>query len=300
MDIRTQRKPSGRAWSPFMVCSTHTLKSPKGRDIHYRIWDPGMRRKKGLVYLHDWGGGSLDFSVMAARIENPDLSLFAWDAPGHGRSEPPAAEGLLPCLESLDVFLSEVTQRHGIAPRDLFVYGDGWGADLLAAHLTRHPTDFRGILLQDPFVLESRRSVIGRLFPSFLEIWRRLPKEADGSPEHKPAYPPRRFSKDWSRSVAAILDGAPRIASPALLMCREPRPGARSHPERVFFERLGSPVKGYVPLYGNDPNPETLVLCETSAFLSRFAEAEWEPSADPSSPPVPFRAPADDRGFEAS
>jgi alpha-beta hydrolase superfamily lysophospholipase/ubiquinone/menaquinone biosynthesis C-methylase UbiE len=240
----------------------HEMTAPDGTPIFYRAWRPASPASKALILFHRGHEHSGRFEDLVERLGLEDCAVFAWDARGHGRSpgERGYADSFSTLVRDADAFVRHVCREHAIAPENVAVLSSSVGSVLAAAWVHDYAPPIRALVLANPafrvklyvpFALPLLR-LQNRLFgKSFVKSYVKA-----GMLTHDPE---QRKSYDQdplvTRSIAVnvlidvfdvsqrLLDDAGAIRVPTLLLTSGSDWVVRQKEQRVFFKRLGSPVK---------------------------------------------------------
>ena len=105
--------PEGRVTGPFSSpdagvrwqegwWTTATSLAPEGLRLYRQRWSGAAPPRAAMVLVHGIGGHSAPFAELAQELVKLGLEVFAFDLPGHGRSEgPTGGGGLLERLPAL-------------------------------------------------------------------------------------------------------------------------------------------------------------------------------------------------------
>ena len=122
-------------------------------ELFYRAWlseHPSDRAVFLFHRGHEHSGRLMD--VVAGLGLDDDVSVFAWDARGHGRS--PGRRGYAPgfshLVDDMDAFIHAMCTRHGIALERTVLVGHSVGAVLAAAWTLDRKPAIAGLVLVTP------------------------------------------------------------------------------------------------------------------------------------------------------
>ena len=183
--------PEGRVTGPFASpdagvrwqegwWTTATSLAPEGLRLYRQRWSGAAPPRAAMVLVHGIGGHSAPFEELAQELVKLGLEVFAFDLPGHGRSEGP--RGVVGSWNDyrrcLDRFLaSEVAKDCPGRPCLLLGHSLG-GALVLDAALDHQPEArpmLAGVVVSNPAVgatgVEPWRllcaRVLSRIWPTF-------------------------------------------------------------------------------------------------------------------------------------
>src|SRR6266850_6554517 len=116
-----------------MTATEHTMNTWDGVDLFYRAWEVvrgDARPTKALLLFHRGHEHSARWQETVERLALDDVSVFAWDARGHGRSpgERGSAENLGAVIRDADEFVRHLVEQHGIALEETIVLAHSVGA----------------------------------------------------------------------------------------------------------------------------------------------------------------------------
>ena len=106
-----------------------------GAELFYRAWIPPLPTEKALLLFHRGHEHSGRWSEVVEMLGLDDVTVFAWDARGHGRSagERGAAENFGTMVKDVDAFVRHVRDHHGYAFENMIVLAHSVGAVSVAA-----------------------------------------------------------------------------------------------------------------------------------------------------------------------
>lgn len=135
-------------WRP----SERVARTWDGTELFYRVWQPAARSDKGLLLFHRGHEHSGRFQELVELLALDDVSVFAWDARGHGRS--PGERGWAPSfgcfVKDADAFARFVAAEHGIPLENLAVMAHSVGSVIAAAWVHDYAPPVRGLVLGCP------------------------------------------------------------------------------------------------------------------------------------------------------
>ena len=120
--------------------------------LRYRSWEV-PEPQAAIVLVHGFGDHSGRYDAVGEFFAGLDVSMFALDLRGHGRSE--GRRGYVPrfdtFLEELDGFSSEVRRR--VSPSvPLFLLGHSMGGLIALRYLETREHPFRGAVIVSPWL----------------------------------------------------------------------------------------------------------------------------------------------------
>lgn len=130
----------------------HQMKLWDGAALFYRRWSPATPTRKALVLFHRGHEHSGRFMDVVESLGLRDVTVFAWDARGHGRS--PGRRGYAASMRwitrDIDCFIRHLVTAHDIRMRDMIVLGHSVGAVTVAAWVHDYAPPLRGLVLATP------------------------------------------------------------------------------------------------------------------------------------------------------
>jgi alpha-beta hydrolase superfamily lysophospholipase len=242
--------------------------------------------RANVLIVHGFGEHSGRYGALTERLVKAGYSVTAYDHRGHGQSEglPGHIEKFSEYEEDLDRVVGIV--RSGATTRRLFIIGHSMGglvALRYAAQLgSESPRGITGTVISAPLIavaapVPQHKLMIGRVAAKVAPRMR-LDNEIDPSvlsrdPEVGRAYAAdplvnRKVSARWFseavHAMAEVVDWAPRIAAPLLLMHGTNDRLASCDASVQLFDRIGSRDKqlavypGYYHELFNEPEKDEL------------------------------------------
>src|SRR5437764_9471116 len=132
-----------------MDMTEHTMVSWDGAELFYRAWIPPRTKDKALLLFHRGHEHSGRWKETVDLLGLEDVSVFAWDARGHGRSSGKrcAACNFADVVKDLDVFAQHISSRHGVALGNMVMLGHSLGAMSLLAWVHDYAPPIRAMIL---------------------------------------------------------------------------------------------------------------------------------------------------------
>jgi alpha-beta hydrolase superfamily lysophospholipase/SAM-dependent methyltransferase len=233
-----------------------------GSEIFYRAWLSPMPTDRALLLFHRGHEHSGRFQELVDTLALDDVSIFAWDARGHGRS--PGERGYAPsfgCLvKDVDAFVRHLQHMHGCAVENMAVLAHSVGAVVVSAWVHDYAPPIRAMILVTPALrvklyvpfaipgLRVLQAVKGKAFIKSYVKARMLTHD----PEQAQLYATDKLiSRDIAVNIllglhdtsTRLLADAGAIRVPTLILAAGSDWVVRLSAQRRFFERLGSPVK---------------------------------------------------------
>jgi alpha-beta hydrolase superfamily lysophospholipase/SAM-dependent methyltransferase len=132
-----------------MDVTEHTMISWDGAELFYRAWIPPRAKDKALLLFHRGHEHSGRWKETVDLLGLEDVSVFAWDARGHGRSSGKrgAAGNFVDVVKDVDAFARHISSRHGVALGNMIVLGHSLGAISLLAWVHDYAPPVRAMIL---------------------------------------------------------------------------------------------------------------------------------------------------------
>ena len=128
-----------------------TLTTTDGHALHTCSW-PAAAPGALVVLTHGFGEHCGRYDGLARALNASNVSLFAYDLRGHGRSGGP--RGSLPAydalLDDLGRVVAAAQQEHPDLP--LFLFGHSMGGNIVLNYALRRPAGIRGVLVSGPWL----------------------------------------------------------------------------------------------------------------------------------------------------
>jgi alpha-beta hydrolase superfamily lysophospholipase/SAM-dependent methyltransferase len=132
-----------------MDLTEHTMISWDGAELFYRAWIPPKAKDKALFLFHRGHehSGRWKDTVDLLGLEN--VSVFAWDARGHGHSSGKrgAVGNFADVVKDVDAFARHISSRHSIALGNMIMLGHSLGAISLLAWVHDYAPPVRAMIL---------------------------------------------------------------------------------------------------------------------------------------------------------
>jgi alpha-beta hydrolase superfamily lysophospholipase/SAM-dependent methyltransferase len=244
------------------LSTEHRFETWDGTELFYRAWLSPTPTDKALLLFHRGHEHSGRFQELVDTLALDGVSVFAWDARGHGRS--PGERGYAAsfgCLvKDVDAFVHHLAREHGIPVENMAVLAHSVGAVVVSAWVHDYAPPIRAMVLVTPalrvklyvpFAIPALRllqAVKGKAFIKSYVKARMLTHD----PEQAQLYA---SDKLISRNIAVnillglhdastrLLADAGAIRVPTLLMAAGSDWVVRLSAQQWFFQRLGSPLK---------------------------------------------------------
>ncbi len=243
----------------------HTFTTFDDSELFYRAWHPdGTLKQKALILFHGGHEHSGRFQDLVERLALNDISIFAWDARGHGRS--PGRRGYathyMDVVRDVDAFIHHVTDNYNIPREEMVIMGHSVGSVTVATWLHDYAPKIRGAVLGSP-------AFDVKLYAPFayqaLRLWQKIRPDSFVSSYVKPHMlthdkeeADARVNDDLIspdiavRVLTSLYDTAKRviadahtIKAPVLILSAGKDWVVKSSAQEKFIERLGSDNKEF-------------------------------------------------------
>ncbi len=118
--------------------------------LFYQYWEPEKPPRGVVSLVHGLGEHSGRYVDFAARFNQADFAVTAFDLRGHGKSE--GLRGHLPSfdayMEDISTFLDETFDRFPLQP--VFLYGHSLGGVLVLNYALRKHSNLAGVVASGP------------------------------------------------------------------------------------------------------------------------------------------------------
>lgn len=254
-------EPIGLA-KPDLRVEEHTFRSSDGSDLFYRAWHPGRPGKMGVLVLHRGHEHSGRMQQLVEDLAMEGVSFFAWDQRGHGKSPGPraSAPNLSVVVADLDAFASHVAATYGIPLQDMALVAQSVGAVIASAWVHDFKPPVRGqvlavpafrVRLYVPFalpLLRLRKRLFGNgVVRSYVKatMLTHDAQQAKAYREDPLVFPqiPINVLLDLFDTSRRLVEDAGAVQVPTLVLVAGSDRVVRKSTQRLFFERLSSPVK---------------------------------------------------------
>jgi len=151
-----------------------TWQSRDGLKMFAREWS-AAEQPRGIVYLiHGLGEHSGRYAHVAAKMNQANYTVRAFDHRGHGRSE--GKRGYTPSYEALlDDIQDFMTETPSDDPNNIFLYGHSLGGNLVLNFALKRRPNISGVISTSPLILPGMKipgikialgKLMNRLFPA--------------------------------------------------------------------------------------------------------------------------------------
>jgi alpha-beta hydrolase superfamily lysophospholipase/SAM-dependent methyltransferase len=233
-----------------------------GLELFYRGWLSPKPANKGLLLFHRGHEHSARWQKTVEQLALEDISVFAWDARGHGRSpgERGSAENLSVIIKDVDAFVRHVSERYKIPIENMVVLAHSVGAVTATAWVHDYAPPIRGLILGTPAfrvklyvpfavaLLRLRQKFFGHGYVKSYVKAKMLTHDAEQAYEY--AADPMIFRQiavnlllDLHDTSTRLVADAGAITVPTLILSAGSDWVVKLSVQKEFFERLSSKVK---------------------------------------------------------
>ena len=277
-----------------MKHGTGTLNTA-GVRIHYQRWVPGVV-KDVIVVAHGLGEHSGRYRNLVDRFVPKGFAVYALDHRGHGLSSGKRGhvESFLQYRDDLASFIDRVREETGL--EKVVLVGHSMGGVIAVSYSLLHPGKVSRLVISSPGfrpyklpsrVKETLAKVLARIAPTLLLSNELNPAHVSRDAGVVKAYTSDplvhdrvspRFYMEFVRETARLLEEAPRLAVPLLLLQAGDDRLVHAETNLDFFSRACGPrkeLKVYEGLYHeifNEPERDQ-VFADMEAWLGVNDEA---------------------------
>lgn len=252
-----------------MKSTEHRFTTWDGSELFYRAWLPAQKASKALLLFHRGHEHSARWDETVQSLGLEDVAVFAWDQRGHGHS--PGQRGHAPNLAAVikdaECFSKHLSQTHGIAVEDTMVLAHSVGAVVATAWVHDYAPRLRGLILGTPalqvrlyvpFAIPALRLKEKLFGPGEVKSYVKA-KMLTHDPEQAAAYAadPLIFPQISVKMLLDLFDTSQRLVAdagaivvPTLVISAGADWVVNNATQRLFFERLSSPVKRFEEMPG--------------------------------------------------
>lgn len=235
-----------------------TFRSWDGAELFYRAWTAAKPKEKALLLFHRGHEHSGRWQETVDRLGLDDVSIFAWDARGHGRSagERGTAHNLRDIIKDVDAFARHISIEHGLAMENMIVLAHSLAAVTVTAWIHDYAPPIRAMILATaafqvklylPFAIFALRLFRPRFVKSYVKA-----KMLTHDPEQAARYDsdPLIFRQiavnvllDLHDCAKRLVADAGAIQTPTLMIGAGKDWVVSLEAQRKFFDRLSSNEK---------------------------------------------------------
>ncbi|MBS0660763.1 MAG: bifunctional alpha/beta hydrolase/class I SAM-dependent methyltransferase [Verrucomicrobia bacterium] len=252
-----------------MNSTEHRFTTWDGTELFYRAWLPPQQARRALLLFHRGHEHSARWEETVRALALDDVAVFAWDQRGHGQSPGPRghAPNLAAVIRDADCFARHVAETHGIASEDTIVLAHSVGAVVATAWVHDYAPRLRALILGTPafrvrlyvpFAIPALRLKEKLFGPGEVKSYVKA-KMLTHDPEQAAAYAadPQIFRQIAVNVLLDLFDTSQRLVAdagaivvPTLVISAGADWVVNNATQRLFFERLSSPVKRFEELPG--------------------------------------------------
>lgn len=130
----------------------HSFITSDNVSLYYKYWPAEAKSDKAIVLFHRGHEHSGRLQHIVDELNLPNISMFAWDARGHGQS--PGARGYSPSVDrsiaDVDEFVKHITQNYDIPAENMIVVAQSIGAVSAIAWIHDYAPHIRGLIAASP------------------------------------------------------------------------------------------------------------------------------------------------------
>lgn len=245
-----------------MQPSEHFMITWDGLKLFYRAWRPPTPSDKAVILFHRGHEHSGRFQEVVDNLALEDVSIFAWDARGHGRSpgERGYADNFSCLVKDANSFVGFISKEYKIPMKNIVVMAHSVGSVVASTWVHDYAPPIRAMVLATPAL---RVKLYVPFAIPFLRVWQAIQPKAfiqsyvkakmlTHDPEQAKQY---RDDPLITRAIAVnilidlddtstrIIADAGAIQVPTLLLAAGSDWVVRLSAQQRFFDRLSSPVK---------------------------------------------------------
>ncbi|WP_455217123.1 bifunctional alpha/beta hydrolase/class I SAM-dependent methyltransferase [Kaarinaea lacus] len=247
----------------------HQFMCSDGTRLFYRAWHPSYVRNRALILFHGGHEHSGRCHEMVEQLDLQDVSVFAWDARGHGRSDGVRgyARHFHQLVEDADSFIRHISETFGIAYEDMVLMGHSVGSVIISTWLHDYAPRVRGAILGSPAF--NVKLYVPFALPA-LKLWQRLKPTSFVNSYVKPGMLTHDIQEAQARhedplispqiavpvltslfdTAQRVIDDAGVITTPVLLLSAGSDHVVHRKAQARFFANLGSTFKHMETLDG--------------------------------------------------
>src|SRR6266513_5473599 len=245
-----------------MDVTEDTMTSWDGAELFYRAWIPPRAKDKALLLFHRGHEHSGRWKETVDLLGLEDVSVFAWDARGHGQSSGKrgAAGNFADVVKDVDAFAQHISSRHGVALGNMIMLGHSLGAISLLAWVHDYAPSVRAMILATaalrvklyvPFaipILRLKQKLIGPGYvTSYIKAKMLTHDRAQVAQYDADALIFRQIAVnvllDLHDTARRLLADAGAIHTPTLMLGAGKDWVVSLGAQRQFFDKLSSPLK---------------------------------------------------------
>lgn len=247
--------------------TTGTFTSIDGSELFYREWSPVTPNGKIVLLLHRGHEHSERLDPIARSGIFEGYKVFSYDNRGHGYTRAEATYEFMDLVRDLEAFVRFVCAKEGKSAEDIFVVANSVAGVVASTWVHDYAPRIAGLALVAPaFVIKlyvplakPSLDLMVRFYPrmniksyvkaKFLTHNTQEQERYNTDPLITPNIPARQLVTllDTARRV---VDDAHLIVTPTLVLSATSDYVVDSRVQKVFYDRLSSPLKRFVELDG--------------------------------------------------
>jgi alpha-beta hydrolase superfamily lysophospholipase len=256
--------------SQRLIRSEHWFTTWDGTRLFYRAWRPPAPAGRLLVLFHRGHEHSGRWDDVIEAIAPEGFTVFAWDARGNGRSEGPRddAEHFASYARDAELFVRYLSDIERVPMDQIAVVGHSVGAAIVAAWIHDYAPRIRAAVFATPAFrirLYLPLAIPALRLAQRLGVMTSVPSYVKARVlTHDPAQQTRheqdelithaistRVLIDLHDTATRLIEDAAAIEVPSLVLVAGSDWVVKRSAQKMFFERLGSPVKHLEKLTGS-------------------------------------------------
>jgi len=247
--------------------TTGTFTSTDGAELFYREWSPAVPNGKIVLLLHRGHEHSERLDPIARSAIFEGYKVFSYDNRGHGYTRAEATYEFMNLVRDLEAFVRFISLKEGKSAEDMFVVANSVAGVVASTWVHDYAPRIAGMALVAPaFVIKlyvplakpsldlmirfnPRMNIKSYVKAKFLTHNTIEQERYNTDPLITPNIPARQLVTllDTARRV---VDDAHLIVTPTLVLSATSDYVVDSRVQKVFYDRLSSPLKRFVELEG--------------------------------------------------
>lgn len=247
--------------------TTGTFRSFDGSELFYREWSPAIPNGKMVLLLHRGHEHSERLDPIARSAIFEGYKVFSYDNRGHGYTRAEATYEFMNLVRDLEAFRAFVCAKEGKKAEDIFVVANSVAGVVASTWVHDYAPRIAGMALVAPaFVIKlyvplakpsldlmirfnPRMNIKSYVKAKFLTHNTLEQERYNTDPLITPNIPARQLVTLLDTAKRVVEDAA-HIVTPTLVLSATSDYVVDSRIQKVFFDRLSSPLKRFVELEG--------------------------------------------------